>query len=156
MAVGNRNKPAAIGTKAKGTEDDDFLAGGSERDIAEAWIPEVAGESLIGKVRRFSRIRTKLTKSADDLAPLAEFGPVVIRDASGQLHAFASLALVLGASLRLRLSEADVGKVFAIRYNGMVDAKGGKMHDYTVAEQSTDKLHGMIAKAGASSDDLPF
>jgi hypothetical protein len=156
MAVGNRSKPAPVGSKPKAAEDDDFLAGGAERDIAEAWIPEVAGESLIGRVTRFSRIRTKLSKGPDDLAPLAEFGPVVIRDASGQLHAFASLALVLGASLRLRLSEGDLGKVFAVRYNGMVDAKGGKMHDYTVVEQSADKLHGMIAKAGASSDDLPF
>lgn len=156
MAVGNnRNKPA-IGKAAAKADDDDFLGGGTERDIAESWIPEVAGEALIGKLKRISNIRTKLSKGADDLVPLGEFGPVVIRDASGQLQAFASLALVLGASLRLRLSEADKGRVFAIRYNGMVDAKGGKMHDYTVAEQSDDKLHAMINKAGATRDDLPF
>lgn len=137
---------------------DDFTDGGTAREIADAWVPTRRGEAIIGKLVRVTDIVTKVSR-AGEKAPLAEFGPVVIRDADGHKTAARSCAVMLSASLRLRISrERDLGRVFALVYEGKEDSAKGQMHVYNVVEQSNEKLVAALRAAGweAGEDDLPF
>ena len=155
MAVGRGQGAARASAPATR---DDFTDGGEDRNIAEPWIPARAGEALMGRLVRVSDIVTKVSK-ANETAPLAEFGPCVVRDDKGNKVAYRSLAVMLSASLRLRINRAqDIGKVFAIVYNGEVESPRGKMHDFKVVEQKREKLADALKAAGVESadDDLPF
>lgn len=147
---------AGMQRNARATTADDFAQGGEVRELAEAWIPGTKGEALLGRLTRVDDIRTKLSKTKDDKAPLAVFGPVVLRDEKGEKKAYANMAVVLGASLRHRISrDRDIGQVFALIYDGTQQTDSGTMHVYNVFTQPNEKLASELAKLGAS-DDLPF
>ena len=150
----NKGKTSA---QSASNGEDDFLTGGTERTVAEIWQPVQPGEALIGKLISCREIRTKHSKGDGDLVPVAEFAPVVKRNADGSLEAFGSYAVILSAALRLRINaKTDVGHIFSIAFKGTEKIAGNKtQHNFDVVEQNDKKLAMMLEKCGAA-DDLPF
>jgi hypothetical protein len=156
MAGSGSKNNTPLSRNARNTTADDFAQGGEAREMAEAWVPAQKGEAILGRLVRVTDIPTRLSKTKDDKAPLAEFGPVVIRDEAGKKKAYASIAVVLGASLRHRIHrDKDIGQVFALIYDGTMQTDNGTMHVYNVLAQPNEKLAAELQKLGAS-DDLPF
>lgn len=135
----------------------DSFMDGEAREIAEIWGKDaIAGDAIMGRLDSISQISTKLSKGAKD-TPLLTFSPAIVRAKDGTLETFQSLAIIGSASIRLRILGGDVGKFFAVRFDGdEKQSSGNSMHVYTVVEKTRAQFGEIMEKAGASPDDLPF
>jgi hypothetical protein len=159
MAGGKpQTAPAPKSTPAPKGEDA-FATGGEERTLAEPWTPSEPGEAMIARLAGVALIKTKLTKGDQPDTPMANFAHCVVRDTNGKLTYYGGLCLALGAGLRLRVKEADAGKVLSLIYDGeKPSGKGNPAKVYRVFEQTDAKHAEMMKSAGveAVDDDLPF
>lgn len=136
---------------------DELTDGGEERLRSETWPNQNTepGDTILAKVRGF-----RMVNGRNGPAKVVDLGPVVVATRAGKT-AHADLSMFLGTVLAGRILDADVGRVFAIRFTGFEKSGGpNPFRNYDTFLQSDDKLRDVLTQIGAaellSGDGLPF
>ena len=128
----------------------DPLEGGNLRERALFWKGENPGDWLIGRLVAFGSVTL-------DKGPVvtASFGDCAVKPQGGNWLFARSAQVLMSAELRSRIaagSAREIGKVFAIRFDGFEKAtKDGNSDSraYTVVEQTAARLAGILAESEA-------
>lgn len=131
----------------KGFNPAELEATGTVRERVVFWKGVEPGDWLVGHLVGFT---TRKFEGKDEPATIAIFEPCVV-SGNGRWNNAREAQVILSAALAQRISRtADIGRVFAIRFDGM--EKTDKNNDarlYTVFEQSAAKLEELLSTASA-------
>lgn len=158
-AKGNSNVAAkakaqsATVTKKQDKSVADLMAGGQERDLAFIYNPENGEEGALLFGRLVSSEERVLDPKMGRPATCLTFAPALHVRPGEETEPLRAASTVMSASLGLRITPAaDIGKCFAIRYDGKQESeKGGRapFRIYTVVEQPVAKLKAALTAIGA-------
>lgn len=132
---------------AKGFNPNDLEKGGTVRERVTFWKGEKAGDWLIGRLTGFT---SKLFDGNKEESTIAVFQPCAVALVGGW-HNVREAQVILSAALVTRISRtADIGQVFAIRFDGTEPTtKGNDARLYTVVVQTEEKLAAILSEAEA-------